>query len=477
MTAPQRPSKPPLTCDVAIIGAGTAGLAAERSARKMGATTLLIDDRFAGTTCASVGCMPSKLLIVAGRAARAARGAAVFGIRIPAVVVDGRAVLARVRAQRDAFVAATLDSMAQLPEGIKLEATAHFLDQTTLALDDGSQVTAKAIVIATGARPQVPPPFAALGDRVLTHENIFELEELPRSVAVVGAGPVGLELAQALVRLGVDVRVFDAAKALPHVPDPEVAAAVQAILGGELSIHLGVELSVQREGDAAVLSWTGASAGSARFERVLVATGRSPQFASLNLAAAGLAVDEHGTPHFHPATLQCGKAPIFIAGDADGERAVLHEAAAEGGIAGRNAAAFPKVHPAKRHIAFSLMFTDPPVAVLGRSPDADTLIGTASYADQGRAKVEARNVGLARLYADPEEGRLVGAVLVGPGMDHLAHLIAWSIERGDTATALLDLPFYHPTLEEGLKPALREICAAVHAPGSSQRDDAALPGA
>ncbi len=477
MTATHDTSTAALTCDVAIVGAGTAGLAAERSARKHGATTLLIDDRFAGTTCATVGCMPSKLLIVAGAAVHAARAAAVFGIEIPTVGVDGRAVMARVRAERDAFVAATLASMEQLPAGVRVQATARFLDQNTLALDDGRRVLARAIVVATGARPQVPPLFAALGDRVLTHENIFELAELPRSLAVVGAGPLGLELAQALVRLGVTVQVFDAAKALPRIPDAEVAAAVKAIMEAELPIHLGVTLSVQRDGADAVLSWTGASSGSARFERVLLASGRPPQLGRLDLAASGLALDKHGTPRFHPATLQCSKAPIFIAGDADGERAVLHEASFEGTIAGRNAAAFPKVHPAKRSVEFSLMFTDPPVAMIGSAPDDDTVIGTSSYADQGRAKVEARNVGLARLYADREDGRLTGAALVGPGMDHLAHLLAWSIERGDTATALLDLPFYHPTLEEGLKPALREICAAVHAPGAAGRDDVLPPGA
>src|ERR1700761_7452043 len=107
-----------LRCDVAIIGAGTAGFAAERAARKAGAKTLLIDDRFAGTTCASVGCMPSKLLIAAANAAFDARKAAIFGIDIPKMTVDDRAVMARLRKHRDGFVEATLETIGKIPAGI-----------------------------------------------------------------------------------------------------------------------------------------------------------------------------------------------------------------------------------------------------------------------------------------------------------------------------------------------------------------------
>src|ERR1700744_2228842 len=107
-----------LRCDVAVIGAGTAGLAAERAARKAGATTLLIDECFAGTTCATVGCMPSKLLIAAANAAHATRKAQVFGIRTSDVSVDDQAVMSRVREERDRFVAATLKSIEKIPKGI-----------------------------------------------------------------------------------------------------------------------------------------------------------------------------------------------------------------------------------------------------------------------------------------------------------------------------------------------------------------------
>ncbi len=162
-----------ISADVAVIGAGTAGLAAERAARDAGARTILIDDRFAGTTCATVGCMPSKLLLAAANAANEVRRASIFGIRTAPLVIDGAAVLARVQKERDAFVADTLKVIDQIPPGNRVKGKARFIDATTLQLEDERKIFARSIVIATGARPSVPKMFAALGERILTHESIF----------------------------------------------------------------------------------------------------------------------------------------------------------------------------------------------------------------------------------------------------------------------------------------------------------------
>ena len=463
-----------LTCDVAIIGAGTAGLAAERAARKAGATTLLFDDRFAGTTCAGVGCMPSKLLIAAADAAYDARKASVFGVQAN-VSVDGRAVMARVRSERDRFVAATLKSIEEIPAGIRVKQRAYFAGETTLALEDGRKVQAKAVVVATGSVPSLPKPFQKLGDIVLTNETIFELESLPRSIAVVGAGPLGLELAQALSRLGVETAVFDQGDHLAALHDSDVAKLLQSELGKEFPIRMGVKLEIEKHGSGARLSWSGASTGEAMFERILVAAGRPPALHGLNLEATGLETDARGVPKFEPSTMQCADAPIFLAGDDDAQRPVLHEASWEGAVAGRNAASFPTVKKSKRLVPLSIMFTDPPLAVVGVGKTDEMIVGCASYAGQGRARVENRNAGLVRIYADRDSGVLLGATLFAPGMDHIAHLLAWAIDRNETAAALLQLPIYHPTLEEGLKTALREICKATKSLGDT--DDAAPPGA
>jgi dihydrolipoamide dehydrogenase len=470
----------PLHCDVAVIGAGTSGMAAERTARRAGATTLLIDAGFSGTTCASVGCMPSKLLIAASDAAHAVRQANGFGVRATLDGVDGVAVITRVRRERDAFVGGVHEDYASLPAGVRIDATARFTGPTSLTLSDGQQVNAKTIVIAVGAKPVVPEPFAAVSQHVLTNETIFELPTLPASIGVIGAGPLGLELAQALARLGIEVMVFDEGDKLAALEDREIAKTLGEIMEKDFPIHLSVKVETTEASGGGGVGWTGDSTGERTFEKLLVATGRAPRFDDLCLKDAGISLDEHGTPKFDRHTMQCGNSAVFIAGDADHERAVLHDAANEGAIAGRNAAAFPHVEPSHRTVPFSIMFTDPPLAVLGDTGSdgkSPTVRGCASFTDQGRAKITRRNAGLAHIYADAVNGRIVGAVLACPGGEHLAHLLAWAIERRQTATDLLGLPIYHPTYEEGLKPALRELCKAVHAPVPADRDDGFVPGA
>ncbi|MDX3910146.1 MAG: dihydrolipoyl dehydrogenase [Sphingobium sp.] len=461
------------SCDVAIIGAGTAGLGAERAARAKGAKTLLIDEAFAGTTCTTVGCMPSKLLIAAGNAAHDARGAEIFGVKGTAEI-DGAAVMTRLRGVRDGFVSGVKDQFAKLLDGSKHKARARFDGPNRLILDDGNAVMAKAIVIATGARPSIPDFLANVSHAVLTNETLFELDDLPQSVGVIGAGPLGLELAQALARLGVDVAVFDKGGGLAGLEDDEIAEPLRQCLEAEFLIHLGVKLTAATDGKAVAFAWTGKSKGKATFSYILAAAGRPAQL-DIGLETTGLRLDKHGAPEVDPATMQCEDAPIFMAGDADHSRPVLHEAQAEGAIAGHNAACYPNVKPGERMTPMAIMFTSPAMAQVGEVPKgAKTVSGSASYSDQGRAKVFATNAGCVKIVADAEKGKLLAAHMVGPAVEHSAHLLAWAIQQGLTADALLKMPFYHPTYEEGLQPALRAICVAV---GTDYADrDGFVPG-
>ncbi|TQS70410.1 dihydrolipoyl dehydrogenase [Rhodobacteraceae bacterium] len=465
-----------LTCDVAVIGAGTAGIAAERSARKNGAKTLLIDPYFAGTVCASVGCMPSKLLIAAAHAAHSVRQAPQFGVHSNAPDINGRQVMDRVRTYRDQFVQGTKDGFEALPDGVAIKARARFTGPTTLELDDGRRVNARAIIIATGSAPMVPEPFQDLGPRVLTNQTVFELETLPRRLAVIGGGPIGLELAQAMGRLDVDTHLFDHDTRLGKVRCDAVHAALHTAVSRDVTLHLGTDIVPQAATDAIHLSWTGAQTGAQDFDYVLLATGRPPQLAGLDLGASGLDLDDHGTPVFDPHTLQCGDAPVFIAGDANAHTPILHEASNEGAIAGRNAVAYPASIPSQRSVPFSMIFTDPPVVTLGASMEDSVVTGVSDYSNQGRAKVEAVNEGTVRLHAAAPEGRLVGADLCCPGGEHLGHLLAWAIMQRMTASDLLSMPFYHPTLEEGLRNALRDICHATPIPLPGDHDEQGPPG-
>lgn len=450
-----------LQCDVAVIGAGTAGLAAERAARQNGASTLLIDPHFKGTTCATVGCMPSKLLIAAAKEAHDIRRAGMFGIEVDGMRIDGKAVLRRVRSERDRFARLTREgAIADLPDGVAIQAHARFTRPGRLTLDDGRVVEARAIVIATGSAPVLPPPFAALKDAALTSDTIFELTDLPERLAVVGSGAIGLELAQAFAHLGVSVSLFDKGRNMAKLRCPKVHASLQDVIERDLSLHLGVKVSPEPASRGARLRWSGDSEGEALFDKVLVAVGRRPQLDGLDLDKAGLKLDDKGVPQHDRDTMRCGDSAIFLAGDAAADLPLLHEASHDGAIAGRNAAAFPVAIRSERSPAFSITFTQPSLATIGQAETDGAITGTADFSDQGRARVEGRHHGALTLYAAAPDGKLIGADLLAPAGEHLAHMLAWAIQRGTTASELLEMPFYHPTIEEGLKQALRTICAA-----------------
>ncbi|MAX01149.1 MAG: dihydrolipoyl dehydrogenase [Sphingomonas sp.] len=449
-----------LSCDVAVVGAGTAGLAAERSARKNGAKTLLIDPEFIGTLCANYGCMPSKLVIAAAKARHDVARAAMFGVHPGEVRVDGKAVMRRVREERDRFARLTRESIEEIPEGIRIRAKARFTGPNTLALDDGRTVEAKAIVIATGSAPAMPAPFDSLGVCALTNRTIFELEDLPKSMAVVGSGPIGLELAQAFARLGTKVTLFDQSQRMGKVRCPKVHAALCAIIEADVDVHLGVEVDASPCEVGARVAWSGNGSGEIEVEKVLVAVGRPPVLDGLDLEKAGLECDEHGVPLHDRETMRCGGSSVFLAGDVAADVPLLHEASHDGAIAGRNASALPATISTERYVNFAITFTEPPLVSIGSAEEDGAVTGNASFDDQGRARVEGRNEGELTLYAAAPDGRLIGADLIAPAGEHLGHILAWAIQQGQTATQLLEMPFYHPTIEEGLKSALRTICAS-----------------
>ncbi|SFL14217.1 dihydrolipoyl dehydrogenase [Methylobacterium pseudosasicola] len=455
------------TCDVAVIGAGTAGIAAYRAATEAGAKAVLVERGPGGTTCARVGCMPSKLLIAAAKAAHGARSADLFGIRVSGVSVDGRAVLERVRAERDRFVGSVFDGLDKLPEGARIAGTARFRDGSSLTIGDQTRITFRAAVIATGSSPTVPKPLRGLGDRLLTTDTLFEIPDLPASLAVLGAGAVGIEIAQAMTRLGVRVTVLDSGDTAAGLSDLDLAAQAAEIFGAELELHLDATLEAATvDGDGVCLTWTDRDgrARETRAERVLAATGRSPNLDDLRLEAAGLRLDEDGVPDFDRRSLVCAGAPILIAGDADAWRPVLHEAGRQGRIAGANAAALAArgaVATPEPSTSLALVFTDPQIAVIGApydpDPDADGRVtGAVDFSDQGRARVDGANRGGLRIWAD-RDGTLLGAEMLGPAVEHLAHLLTHAIGDGKTAQAVLDQPIYHPTVEEGFSTALSEI--------------------
>lgn len=446
--------------DVAIVGAGSAGLAARSAAVAAGARTVIIEAGEGGTTCARCGCMPSKLLLRAAAAARAIGQAKEFGVSARASAhVNGRAVFRRVRRERDHFVKAVLDDVAKIPASGKLHGHARFVGIDKLAVDDRILVKAKSIIIAGGAKPAVPKELAGLEDRTLTHETVFELKDLPTSIAIIGAGPLGIEFAVAFARLGVRTAVFDVDKTIGGIEDEDVQEAAVSDFAKEFSLHLGVSFEARRRPKGVNIRWHGSGrTGSSTFEYVLAASGRPPHLDNLDLKITGLELNEENIPVFDSDTMQCGDSSVFMAGDVDNDRPVLHEASRQGEVAGRNAARFPKVLADPAGPPFAIVFTDPDIAKIGvslKDLEDDGVEGKSD--DNGRARVDGSNVGMTKIYARRSDGVIAGAEMFGLDVEHLAHLLAWAVQLKMKVKDILQLPFYHPTVEEGLRMALRDL--------------------
>lgn len=451
--------------DVAVIGAGSAGLAAYRAARKWTSNVVLIEGGPYGTTCARVGCMPSKLLIAAAEAAHAVSEASAFGVRAGTPVIDGEAVMQRVRSERDRFVGFVLEGIDAIPEADRIRGFARFLDDHRLAVGNDLVVNASRIVIATGSSPGYPPGFTELGDRLLVNDDIFDWQDLPARVAVFGPGVIGLELGQALHRLGVDVLMFGIGGIIGPLTDPAVRDAARDAFAEEFYLDADADVhSMIRSDDGVRIGYTARDGRKAVAEVgfVIAATGRRANVAGLGLENTTLPLDARGVPVADDETLQVGASHVFIAGDATSRKPLLHEASDEGRIAGDNAGRYPRVEPGKRRSPLAIVFSDPQIAMVGESYAAlagrPVVAGEVSFANQGRSRVMLRNRGLLRVYADGRNGRFLGAEMVGPRAEHIGHLLAWAHQSGMTIADMLAMPFYHPVIEEGLRTALRDAC-------------------
>lgn len=442
--------------DVAIVGAGTAGLAALREVRKRTENFVLVNAGPYGTTCARVGCMPSKALIAAANAFHARTKLDEFGVRNgDALAVDIPVVLHRVRVLRDHFVSGVLKATEGLGSR-NIAGHARLGGPNRLVVGD-RVVEAKRIVLAPGSSPIVLAPWRAFGDRIITSDTLFEQADLPRRIGVIGMGAIGVEIAQALARLGLEVHGFDGSDRVAGIADEKVAELARGFLAEEFDVHLGAQVELADAPGGIEVRWAG---GRVVVEKVIAAIGRRPNLEGLGLDTLGVPLDDRGMPEVDPETMRIGDTPVLLAGDADGHRPLLHEGADDGHIAGLNATSDSPIRLPRR-TPLSVVFSDPQIAAVGEQlPDLDPagiLVGEVSYASQGRARTMQQNRGLLRLYADRADGRLLGAAMAAPAAEHTAHLLALAVGRKLTVHDLLRMPYYHPTLEEGLRTALRAI--------------------
>lgn len=450
--------------DVAIVGAGTAGIGAFAELGRLGRSRVLIDHGPLGTTCARVGCMPSKAVLHAGQQWATLRRL-LNGAPPPAGAQRPIDLWRQARATRDMLAGNTAKRTRSAAGDDLLMGRARFTGPTTLDVD-GRRVEARAVIVATGSNPVVPGFLAGLGDKVLTTDSLFDLDELPTSIGMLGLGAIGLEMGLALSRLGVRVVAGDMKPLPAGIVDPEIGRAATARFAPELTMWLGQPMQARAEGAHITVS-----AGDGRSERVdmvLAALGRSPNLDGLDLAAAGVPLDEKGRPRLDADGLRAGEAKVLFAGDVNGVRPLMHEALDEGLHAARMAARMIDGSAAEtpaRRVPIGIVFSDPDIGAVGLAHDqldrSRTVIGSAKGSANGRAQVLGAPDDLLRVYADADDGRLLGASLITSHGEHLTHLLAWAVQRGETVGQLLELPYYHPTMEELLQSALKDVVRQV----------------
>lgn len=438
--------------DICVIGGGSAGLSVAAGAAQMGARTVLIEGHRMGGDCLNTGCVPSKSLLAAAHAAHAVRHADKFGIRPLQPEVDFPQVARRVH-----DVIATIaphDSVERFTGlGCRvIEAKARFVDRGTVVAGD-AEIRARRFVIATGSRPLVPPIKGLNEVPFFTNETIFDNTILPGHLIVIGAGPVGCELAQAHRRLGARVTLIDLHRML-GTDDEEAVGVIREQLNGESieTIEAAKVLGVERTaGGLAVTLFVDGVERRIEGTHLLVATGRQPNVAHLGLAEAGVRYDAKGIAV--DARLRSTNRRIFAAGDVVGGPLFTHVAGYHAGIIIRNA--LFRI-PAKTSYGAlpRVTYTDPELAQVGLSEAEARAIHTdairvarADFAHNDRAQTDGGTQGFLKAIIG-RKGRVLGATIVGRHAGELALTWVLAISKGHKIGDLAGLIAPYPTLSE-----------------------------
>lgn len=458
--------------DLCVIGGGAAGLVIAAGGAKLGAKVALVEKRELGGDCLRYGCVPSKALLHAAKVAQTMREALRSGLVPHEPAVSLADVMQHVQAVIHQLE--PNDSPERF-RGLGVEVifgAGHFIGRDRFAVD-GRAITARRFVLATGSRPVIPPVEGLETIPYLTNETIFDLRQPVPHLLVLGAGPIGVELAQAFRRLGSEVSVIGTAPQILPREDADMAQVVQDRLiaeGIDLRLGCSVRRVMEIHGNAAVSIKT-------RDERVLqihgshllVAVGRAPNVEDLGLEAAGVAL-EHGRPKVD-ARLRTTNRRIYACGDLAGPYLFTHMAEYQAGVVLRNAL-FHLPARARTRVVPWCTFTDPELARVGLSEMDAVRAGITHrvyrfpFADVDRAVADGETAGCAKIVTD-HRGRLLGAAIAGPHAGELIHEYALALSRNMKASDLAGVIHIYPTLaqinrrvaeqrlKEGLTPSRR----------------------
>ncbi|HEY2702761.1 MAG TPA: FAD-dependent oxidoreductase [Candidatus Dormibacteraeota bacterium] len=468
--------------DVAVIGGGSAGLSAAAVVAASGRRVVLVEAARLGGECTWNGCVPSKSLIEAARHAHAIGRAPRFGIEATGVTVDFPRVMARVR-DTIARIAGYEDAAHLETAGITVRSGRATLAAPADLRVDGEPVAAGRIVLCTGSRPAIPPVPGLDSVPYLTNETLFELTEQPRHLLVIGAGSIGLEMAQAFRRLGSEVTVVDVLDRLLPREDPDIARLAGDALAAEgVRIRLGVRVEAAsfEEGIHRLTLRLGAEELSLEGDALLVATGRRPAVEGLGLLAAGVRVEGRGI--VVDDRMRTSVPGILAAGDVTGLYPFTHAAAYQGRIAAGTA--LGERRRADYRVMPWVTFTDPEIAHLGLTePEArrlhgdDVTVAVLPLTAVDRAVIQGEVRGLVKVITGGRPvvghlggGSLLGAHLIGPGAGELVHEFAVAMQTGAFPGRLAQTIHAYPTMALAVQQAAAQLFPAGRAVAGDLRE-------
>lgn len=441
--------------DVAIIGGGSGGYAAARTAAGAGQRTVVVEGgREVGGLCILRGCMPTKALLYAAEVMHLVRHPSTWGVLNDNAGFD----FAQVMARKDRLIKEFADYRhGQLKSGVFafIRASARFTDNHSLVLDNGQTLTAKNFVISSGSST-APSPLPALDEAgYLTSDTALSLTSLPRSIIVMGGGSVAVEFAQFFARFGVKVSVVQRGEHLLREFDTDAAAELARAFRREgIELYTGTRLlTARRDGATKSVSFLqGDRTVHVSVEEIFLALGRVPNTARLGLEAAGVSTERGRIVTDHE--MRTSAANIFAAGDCTSPYEIVHVAIQQGEIAGHNVAYPDSPRQIDYRLITSVVFTEPQVATVGLTEKAARARGVpflaASYpfSEHGKALIMEAKDGFVKLLAHPENGEILGGSCVGPMGGELIHEIIAAMYKRMTVAELAAMPHYHPTLAE-----------------------------
>ena len=451
-----------ISVDLCVIGAGAAGLTAASIAAQLGASVALIERSEMGGECLNTGCVPSKALLAAAKAAHGIRASSRFGIEAGEPRVDFRAIHRQVHEVIAAI--APHDSVERFERmGVKvIHAEARFVEPRVLAAGK-KRVRARRVIIATGSAPATPKIAGLDSVEHFTNETIFDNATLPDHLLVVGGGPIGIELAQAHRRLGARVTVLEDSNTMPH-DDRELVTRLLKVLTDEgVTIRENAKVRAVRRSDSGIVLSIeqGGRISELEGSHLLVAAGRSARVASLDLERAHVRFTDKGI--VVDSRLRTSARGVYAIGDVVAEAPrFTHVAGYHAGVAVRNALTFPFTRTNYDSLAW-VTYTDPELAQVGMVEDKarkvhgnDVRVARFEMKDNDRAQTELATGGAVRAIVG-KNGRILGASILDTHAGELAHVWVVAIQSGLKLSELARMVAPYPTLGEANKMAAVEF--------------------